>query len=542
IETLGNGFKNFFAVATNTNGTVNSTGVVIAVQAAAVPAPTISGASPNSGAPGTIVTVTGTNFVNVSAFKLNGASIPSARYTVVNTTTITFTLAAGDTSGVISVTTPSGTATSTGVFTVTAPVTNGYHMTFDGNSNHEERGGDSSPRRTFNAVAGLIDVTYSNVGVGGSTIDTMLNSFATRITANLVDGRDNVVIGMEGTNSFRSGMSAATFVTKVKQWCSLAKADSRVGKVFWKSSLPYTAVPGYGGSATDNARAVAANAILAVELPAMGVKYIDLANGKTLIGNFGTADWGNDANYSTYLPVGAPTAQYPSGTLVGVNRFYNDDPPTYRIHLSNHGFDVDGIVTADYMLNYALGTPLPDRSQYGAVQPSARIDMDWVNLAGLIAQTGRRVQGTGNSSFSGGANGRKSLGATPDYYKGSLRTIIRATGMFAGVNDANSGPSFGDMKVGLFTEGNNSLQRYLAGNPLGGGSIGQFDPQLGLEVEFRVYADHVQCWLPNGTAEAGRWNVVMNYPCWLDVSLSTTSNYADLPTIEGPNIVDTPIF
>ena len=84
-----------------------------------VTAPTITSFTPASGPVGTLVTVTGTDLANTTAVKLNGVAITS--YTVVNTATLTFTVPAGATSGLLTVTTPLGTATSATPFTVTVP-------------------------------------------------------------------------------------------------------------------------------------------------------------------------------------------------------------------------------------------------------------------------------------------------------------------------------------------------------------------------------------------------------------------------------------
>ncbi|MDO7853297.1 IPT/TIG domain-containing protein [Hymenobacter convexus] len=101
-----------------TSGTnANFRGVTFA-PVAATAAPTITSFTPTSGAAGATVTVTGTDFTGATAVTLNGVAITG--FTVVNATTITFTVpATGATSGTIAVTTPGGTATSTGTFTVT---------------------------------------------------------------------------------------------------------------------------------------------------------------------------------------------------------------------------------------------------------------------------------------------------------------------------------------------------------------------------------------------------------------------------------------
>ena len=81
--------------------------------------PTIVSFTPTSGQVGDVVTITGTNFTGTTSVTLNGVVITG--FTVVNGTTITFTVPAGATSGPIAVTTPGGTATSTGTFTVITP-------------------------------------------------------------------------------------------------------------------------------------------------------------------------------------------------------------------------------------------------------------------------------------------------------------------------------------------------------------------------------------------------------------------------------------
>ena len=92
-----------------------SNGVVFTVTAP--PAPTVTSLSPNRGAVGTMVTITGTNFTGATSLTLNGVAITG--FTVVNGTTITFTIPAGATSGNVVVTTPGGSNTGTPfVFTV----------------------------------------------------------------------------------------------------------------------------------------------------------------------------------------------------------------------------------------------------------------------------------------------------------------------------------------------------------------------------------------------------------------------------------------
>lgn len=84
-----------------------------------VPVPTITSFTPANGLAGTAVTVTGTNLLGATAVTLNGVAVPS--FVVSSATTLIFTVPAGATSGLITVTTPGGTATSASPFLVGTP-------------------------------------------------------------------------------------------------------------------------------------------------------------------------------------------------------------------------------------------------------------------------------------------------------------------------------------------------------------------------------------------------------------------------------------
>lgn len=73
----------------------------------AVNAPTLASASPNHGIPGDVITLTGTGFTFATGVTFNGAT---ASFTVVNDTTITATIPPGGTSGNLTVTNPTGSA------------------------------------------------------------------------------------------------------------------------------------------------------------------------------------------------------------------------------------------------------------------------------------------------------------------------------------------------------------------------------------------------------------------------------------------------
>jgi hypothetical protein len=81
------------------------------------PQPSVSSFSPTSGAVGTVVTINGSNFANVTSVTLNGIS---ATFNIVSATQITATVPSGASSGPISVAISNCTASSSASFTVSS--------------------------------------------------------------------------------------------------------------------------------------------------------------------------------------------------------------------------------------------------------------------------------------------------------------------------------------------------------------------------------------------------------------------------------------
>ena len=121
--------------------------------------PSISSFTPNSGPPGTQVTINGNNFTGATQVAFNG--VVASAFTVGSNTQISATVPTSATTGKIGVTTPDGTALSSGNFTVTAlpainlalnkPATasstkgsNSPSRAFDGNTSTYWRSGSSS--------------------------------------------------------------------------------------------------------------------------------------------------------------------------------------------------------------------------------------------------------------------------------------------------------------------------------------------------------------------------------------------------------------
>jgi hypothetical protein len=79
--------------------------------------PFIKSFNPTSGKVGTVVVITGTTFTGTTKVTFGG--VPATSFTVNSDTQVTATVPAGAVTGKITITTPSGTAVSAGVFTVT---------------------------------------------------------------------------------------------------------------------------------------------------------------------------------------------------------------------------------------------------------------------------------------------------------------------------------------------------------------------------------------------------------------------------------------
>jgi len=80
--------------------------------------PVINSFTPTSGLPGDLITITGTDFTGATAVKFN--NVAASVFSVDSATQITATVPTGATTGTISVTTPNGTGTSLGTFTIPA--------------------------------------------------------------------------------------------------------------------------------------------------------------------------------------------------------------------------------------------------------------------------------------------------------------------------------------------------------------------------------------------------------------------------------------
>jgi hypothetical protein len=136
-------------------------------------APIIGTFTPTSGASGTVVTINGTNLTGATAVSFGGTA--AASFTVNSATIITATVGNGST-GNISITTPSGTATSAGTFTVvTKPTITGFSPT-------------SAASGASIVITGANFNGATAVGCGGTAVASFTVNSSTQITAVLGNG------------------------------------------------------------------------------------------------------------------------------------------------------------------------------------------------------------------------------------------------------------------------------------------------------------------------------------------------------------------
>ncbi len=148
-------------------------------------APSISSFAPPSGSVGTVVVIAGANLTGATAVRFNGVSAPG--YTVNSALQITASVPAGATTGPISVTTPGGTATSAGNFSVIAGTsdnfTDGQVISGPVGTVHgstvvatKEAG---EPNHAGNAGGKSIWYYWTSPGSGPATIDTVGSTYDT---------------------------------------------------------------------------------------------------------------------------------------------------------------------------------------------------------------------------------------------------------------------------------------------------------------------------------------------------------------------------
>lgn len=143
------------AFSVNINGTQTVSVDFIRITVYYTPIPTLTSFTPTTACAGENVVITGTNFTGATAVNFNGVAATS--FTVDSATQITAIVPSGITTGKITVTTPGGTATSTGNFTPVATNTSGA--------------ASSTPELCINTAlpAAITHTTTGATGIGSPT-------------------------------------------------------------------------------------------------------------------------------------------------------------------------------------------------------------------------------------------------------------------------------------------------------------------------------------------------------------------------------------
>ena len=168
------------------------------------PLPTITSFTPTIGGTGTAVTISGTNLTGTTAVAIGGTAASITPPTT-SATTVTATVGSGS-SGTITLTSPGGSATSSGTFTfVPAPTISGF--TFTSGS-----GGAGSVVSITGTNFSGTGYTTTAVAFGGTPAAAFTAVSATSITATVGSGSNGAVtVTTPGGTASSSGTGSGTF-------------------------------------------------------------------------------------------------------------------------------------------------------------------------------------------------------------------------------------------------------------------------------------------------------------------------------------------
>ena len=402
-----------------------------------------------------------------------------------------------------------------------------------GNSNVEGTYGNSITATLPGHLGNAFSVV--NKGKGGSEIDgsgnTMDGRFADDITAtHQANASRNVLVGMEGTNSDRDSGRYPTprsYVDAVKAYCLRAKNAGY--EVIWVGTLPNTVVAGTNGN--TNTRAQAENALLAAELPAIGVRFRGLTN--TLIGQFGTADWGDEPAYSSYRPNNGSLLTTP-------NPYYSpENPDNQSLHLNGRGCDILARVMADEVLYLTTGASVPDRSNYGTVVAPIYENVVWRNATNGMQVNGNTLTQLSGDQWTQGASGTRGFGASTSSLKGRIIYTVNGGEIFMGVSAVDSAPDFASLLLGVWHRAGlngepGSLIYWESGTQLE--AVGQWVG--GEELTLDIYDTYVQLRRADGSNIGAAHAITLPDNIGPDTSFGFPGGYFGNVRIEGPNLID----
>lgn len=215
--------------------------------------PDVTGLSATSGCVGSAVTLTGVNFTGVTGVTINGTAVAS--YVVNSATSITATVASGNSTGVVAVTNANGTGSSDSSFTVFQPTvagtisgaatvctgTNSTTLTLSGHTGTIQW--QSSPdNTTFTNIAGQTNATYTATNLTATryyraVVTNGTCAAATTGSVTIAVNPASVAGSISGAGSVCSGTNS-----------TLLTLSGQTGSIQWQSSPDNTTFTNISGA------------------------------------------------------------------------------------------------------------------------------------------------------------------------------------------------------------------------------------------------------------------------------------------------------
>ena len=269
---------------TTANGIASRAGFTFII---ATPAPAITSFTPTSGKTGQVVNIIGTNFTGATAVSFGGTV--ATAFTVVSATSINATVGAGA-SGVVSVTTASGTGTLAGFTYLPPPTIASFSPTSAGTG------------QTV-TITGTNFTGATAVSFGGTAATSFTVVSATSITAIVGAGATgSVSVTTANGIASRAGFTFIT-ATPAPAITSFTPTSGKMGQVVIITGTNFTGATAvsFGGTAATTFTVVSATSINAtVGAGASGVVSVTTASGTGTLAGF------------TYLPPPAITSFSPT--------------------------------------------------------------------------------------------------------------------------------------------------------------------------------------------------------------------------------------
>jgi DNA/RNA endonuclease G (NUC1) len=453
-----------------------------------VPAPDIASFAPTAGTTGTPVILTGTNFSSVSSVSFNGVS---ADFTVNSTTQITANVPAGATTGPLSVTSPGGTATSAGSFTITTVSAPDLAVAITHTGNFTQ--GDPSD---------IYTLVVTNVGsAAASGTVTLTDSLPAGLTATALSGTGWTVnlatLTCTRSDSLAAGAGYSPITLTVKVSTGAAASVTNVASLSGGGDSLLA-----NNSASDPTTILAAGApIVATGTPSMVANTTATLTGTVNPNNQAESAWfeyGLTTSYGTTGPI--------SGTLTGATA----QPVSSTLASLSPGTTYHFRLTATNLLGAAAGQDQTFTTGSGAgsgITTLAGWDMSPMTggngnfgpsplapttnaanltVGGLTRGTGVTTSNTGSARGWGGngftdgsadaaisANRYASFSSTANAgYKVSYTALSRFD-----YKRSPTGPTNGlvQYQIGTGTFNNLATVSYIPGTNSGGASLGPID-------------------------------------------------------------------